>query len=122
MLLCDDCDDSYHTFCLRPPIEVIPQVIENILNILKLCELCTQGDWRCLKCDQTKLVEQTGLEQETPWPVKVLLNLLNLLKLLNSHLNTWQGLAGEVDQLETEFIKELVAELDREKEEMIIEN
>lgn len=33
MLLCDGCDDSYHTFCLMPPIMEIPK-----------------GDWRCPKC------------------------------------------------------------------------
>lgn len=33
MLLCDGCDDSYHTFCLMPPIAEIPK-----------------GDWRCPKC------------------------------------------------------------------------
>lgn len=33
MLLCDGCDDSYHTFCLMPPIVEIPK-----------------GDWRCPKC------------------------------------------------------------------------
>ena len=26
MLLCDGCDDSYHTFCLMPPLAEIPQV------------------------------------------------------------------------------------------------
>uniref|UniRef100_A0A146KQ53 [histone H3]-trimethyl-L-lysine(4) demethylase n=1 Tax=Lygus hesperus TaxID=30085 RepID=A0A146KQ53_LYGHE len=33
MLLCDGCDDSYHTFCLKPPLTSIPK-----------------GDWRCPKC------------------------------------------------------------------------
>ncbi len=33
MLLCDECDDSYHTFCLYPPIKEIPK-----------------GDWRCPPC------------------------------------------------------------------------
>ena len=27
MLLCDGCDDSYHTFCLLPPLQEIPQVL-----------------------------------------------------------------------------------------------
>jgi hypothetical protein len=26
MLLCDGCDDSYHTFCLVPPLAEVPQV------------------------------------------------------------------------------------------------
>jgi PHD-finger len=25
MLLCDGCDDSYHTFCLVPPLTEIPE-------------------------------------------------------------------------------------------------
>ncbi len=33
MLLCDGCDDAYHTYCLIPPIQEIPK-----------------GDWRCPKC------------------------------------------------------------------------
>ncbi|KAI4786978.1 hypothetical protein KUCAC02_036764 [Chaenocephalus aceratus] len=33
LLLCDGCDDSYHTFCLIPPLPEIPK-----------------GDWRCPKC------------------------------------------------------------------------
>lgn len=33
ILLCDGCDDSYHTFCLYPPLKEIPK-----------------GDWRCPLC------------------------------------------------------------------------
>lgn len=33
LLLCDGCDDSYHTFCLIPPLQEVPK-----------------GDWRCPKC------------------------------------------------------------------------
>ena len=33
MLLCDGCDDSYHTYCLFPPLKEIPK-----------------GDWRCPLC------------------------------------------------------------------------
>ncbi|KAG7495169.1 lysine-specific demethylase 5B-B-like [Solea senegalensis] len=33
LLLCDGCDDSYHTFCLIPPLHDIPK-----------------GDWRCPRC------------------------------------------------------------------------
>jgi histone demethylase JARID1 len=33
MLLCDECDDSYHTFCLYPPLKEVPK-----------------GDWRCPVC------------------------------------------------------------------------
>lgn len=33
LLLCDGCDDSYHIFCLIPPLHDVPR-----------------GDWRCPKC------------------------------------------------------------------------
>ena len=33
LLLCDGCDDSYHTFCLIPSLQDVPK-----------------GDWRCPKC------------------------------------------------------------------------
>ena len=33
ILLCDGCDDSYHTYCLFPPLKEIPK-----------------GDWRCPMC------------------------------------------------------------------------
>ena len=49
MLLCDGCDDSYHTFCLMPPLAEIPQ-----------------GDWRCPKCvlaEVSKPLEAFGFEQ-----------------------------------------------------------
>ena len=49
MLLCDGCDDSYHTFCLLPPLAEIPQ-----------------GDWRCPKCvlaEVSKPMEAFGFEQ-----------------------------------------------------------
>ncbi|XP_066248844.1 lysine-specific demethylase 5 [Euwallacea similis] len=49
MLLCDGCDDSYHTFCLMPPLSEIPK-----------------GDWRCPKCvaeEVSKPTEAFGFEQ-----------------------------------------------------------
>ncbi|KAK5639199.1 hypothetical protein RI129_011691 [Pyrocoelia pectoralis] len=49
MLLCDGCDDSYHTFCLMPPLTEIPK-----------------GDWRCPKCvavEVSKPTEAFGFEQ-----------------------------------------------------------
>ena len=33
MLLCDECDDPYHIYCLNPPLERIPT-----------------GEWRCPQC------------------------------------------------------------------------
>uniref|UniRef100_A0A8D8Y443 [histone H3]-trimethyl-L-lysine(4) demethylase n=1 Tax=Cacopsylla melanoneura TaxID=428564 RepID=A0A8D8Y443_9HEMI len=49
MLLCDGCDDSFHTFCLTPPLAEIPK-----------------GDWRCPKCVAFEVAQPTeafGFEQ-----------------------------------------------------------
>ncbi|KAG5835344.1 hypothetical protein ANANG_G00242890 [Anguilla anguilla] len=49
LLLCDGCDDSYHTFCLIPPLSDVPK-----------------GDWRCPKClaqECSKKAEAFGFEQ-----------------------------------------------------------
>lgn len=49
LLLCDGCDDSYHTFCLIPPLHDVPK-----------------GDWRCPKClaqECCKPHEAFGFEQ-----------------------------------------------------------
>ncbi|KAI4881507.1 hypothetical protein NFI96_012323 [Prochilodus magdalenae] len=49
LLLCDGCDDSYHTFCLIPPLHDVPK-----------------GDWRCPKClaqECRKPQEAFGFEQ-----------------------------------------------------------
>uniref|UniRef100_A0A8C5EIR0 [histone H3]-trimethyl-L-lysine(4) demethylase n=1 Tax=Gouania willdenowi TaxID=441366 RepID=A0A8C5EIR0_GOUWI len=49
LLLCDGCDDSYHTFCLIPPLNTVPK-----------------GDWRCPKClaqECNKPHEAFGFEQ-----------------------------------------------------------
>ncbi|XP_037540623.1 lysine-specific demethylase 5B-B isoform X2 [Nematolebias whitei] len=49
LLLCDGCDDSYHTFCLIPPLHDVPR-----------------GDWRCPKClaqECCKPHEAFGFEQ-----------------------------------------------------------
>uniref|UniRef100_A0A3T1CWC7 [histone H3]-trimethyl-L-lysine(4) demethylase n=1 Tax=Polyandrocarpa misakiensis TaxID=7723 RepID=A0A3T1CWC7_POLMI len=49
LLLCDGCDDSYHTYCLIPPLQNIPK-----------------GDWRCPKClakECNKKTDAYGFEQ-----------------------------------------------------------
>uniref|UniRef100_A0A8C4QEE2 [histone H3]-trimethyl-L-lysine(4) demethylase n=1 Tax=Eptatretus burgeri TaxID=7764 RepID=A0A8C4QEE2_EPTBU len=51
LLLCDGCDDSFHTFCLIPPLHDVPR-----------------GDWRCPKCvaeECSKPQETFGFEQAT---------------------------------------------------------
>ena len=51
MLLCDGCDDSYHTFCLIPALKEIPK-----------------GDWRCPRCVAEvckKPMESYGFEQSS---------------------------------------------------------
>nr|XP_032828000.1 remodeling and spacing factor 1 isoform X1 [Petromyzon marinus] len=45
ILLCDGCDDGYHTACLRPPLMLIPD-----------------GDWFCPSCQHKKLCEK--MEEE----------------------------------------------------------
>ncbi|XP_061075789.1 lysine (K)-specific demethylase 5Ba [Conger conger] len=49
LLLCDGCDDSYHTFCLVPPLSDVPK-----------------GDWRCPQCltqECSKTTVAFGFEQ-----------------------------------------------------------
>ncbi|XP_034028872.1 lysine-specific demethylase 5C isoform X2 [Thalassophryne amazonica] len=51
LLLCDGCDDNYHTFCLLPPLAEPPK-----------------GNWRCPKCvveECKKPAEAFGFEQAT---------------------------------------------------------
>ncbi|XP_078065110.1 lysine-specific demethylase 5C-like, partial [Mustelus asterias] len=51
LVLCEGCDDSYHTTCLIPPLPEIPR-----------------GDWRCPKCvveECKKPAEAFGFEQAT---------------------------------------------------------
>uniref|UniRef100_A0AAR2LAH1 [histone H3]-trimethyl-L-lysine(4) demethylase n=1 Tax=Pygocentrus nattereri TaxID=42514 RepID=A0AAR2LAH1_PYGNA len=50
LLLCDGCDDNYHTFCLLPPLSDPPK-----------------GNWRCPKCvaECKKPAEAFGFEQAT---------------------------------------------------------
>ncbi|XP_077979102.1 lysine-specific demethylase 5A-like [Glandiceps talaboti] len=51
LLLCDGCDDSYHTFCLIPPLSAVPR-----------------GDWRCPRCvaeECSKPQDPFGFEQAT---------------------------------------------------------
>lgn len=49
LLLCDGCDDSYHTYCLIPPLLTVPK-----------------GDWCCPKClakECNKKIDAYGFEQ-----------------------------------------------------------
>ncbi|XP_064606539.1 lysine-specific demethylase 5A-like isoform X1 [Liolophura sinensis] len=51
MLLCDGCDDAFHTYCLVPPMPDIPK-----------------GDWRCPECIKkacSKPQDPYGFEQST---------------------------------------------------------
>lgn len=57
LLLCDGCDDSYHTFCLIPPLHDVPK-----------------GDWRCPKClAQVKTQQMTRVMRKAPQLFKIFL-------------------------------------------------
>lgn len=49
MLLCDGCDDAFHTYCLVPPLSEVPK-----------------GDWRCPLCVKQVIVfpHVSGCEKE----------------------------------------------------------
>ena len=38
LLLCDDCDISYHTYCLDPPLQTVPKGGWK-------CKWCLRGPW-----------------------------------------------------------------------------
>ena len=42
MLLCDGCDDSYHTFCLLPAIAEIPKGCGSFNDQILIIWLCNQ--------------------------------------------------------------------------------
>ena len=45
LLLCDGCDEAYHTHCLRPQLDNIPD-----------------GDWFCVQCSGGGEEEEEGLD------------------------------------------------------------
>jgi len=47
MLLCDSCDDGYHIFCLKPPLQKIPE-----------------GDWSCRTCKRHQKQKQQQKQQK----------------------------------------------------------
>ena len=49
MLLCDSCDDAFHTYCLIPPLETIPK-----------------GDWRCPRCVAKVFLSGLGFYRVKP--------------------------------------------------------
>ncbi|KAH8324886.1 hypothetical protein KR074_011199 [Drosophila pseudoananassae] len=74
MLLCDGCDDSYHTFCLLPPLTSIPKgeyspektphaaITHTITFLLSI----PSGEWLCPRCvveEVSKPQEAFGFEQ-----------------------------------------------------------
>lgn len=71
LLLCDGCDDSYHTFCLIPPLHDVPK-----------------GDWRCPQC-LAQVIRQTieiGLKVIFCFVV-FLLNLILGIELISYYLS-----------------------------------
>ena len=57
MLLCDGCDHGYHTYCLRPPLERVPE-----------------GDWFCCHCTPVtpvkpqKRAQRVTFQEQPPSP------------------------------------------------------
>uniref|UniRef100_A0A4W3GF04 PHD-type domain-containing protein n=1 Tax=Callorhinchus milii TaxID=7868 RepID=A0A4W3GF04_CALMI len=50
LVVCEGCDEGYHTYCLIPPLPDIPR-----------------GDWRCPKCVvEVSDVNQTSLPPSLP--------------------------------------------------------
>lgn len=57
MLLCDGCNDGFHTFCLSPPLDSIPD-----------------GSWQCASCSATAICDSTNdlAAPESPTDIVVL--------------------------------------------------
>ena len=57
MLLCDNCDDGYHIYCLTPPLEAIPKTSWSCPRCSNdfdaVCDICKRGDdeYHMLLCD-----------------------------------------------------------------------
>lgn len=49
LLLCDACNDGYHTYCLRPKLSLVPE-----------------GEWFCPRCirEQQELERSNALQQQ----------------------------------------------------------
>ena len=57
MLLCDGCDHGYHTYCLKPPLQLVPE-----------------GDWFCRDCSPVTPVKPRKRTQQVTflevWPAR----------------------------------------------------
>ena len=56
LLLCDDCDISYHIYCLDPPLDQVPKGNWK-------CKWCV----KCVKCGTTAVPKGGGLGALTEW-------------------------------------------------------
>lgn len=73
LLLCDGCDDSYHTFCLIPPLHDVPK-----------------GDWRCPKClAQVRIQQLTRVMRRTPQLLKTFFFFIPPIGMLQTSGGVW---------------------------------
>lgn len=74
LLLCDECDDAYHTYCLDPPLRSVPE-----------------GAWYCPRCVEVRLGVLGCVQMHAPLPLKP--RILISLTLLRTHDRTPAGQA-----------------------------
>ena len=73
LLLCDGCDDSYHTFCLIPPLNDVPK-----------------GDWRCPKClAQVRIQQLTQEVRKAPQIFKIFFFFIPPVGMLQTSGGIW---------------------------------
>ena len=64
LLLCDECNKGYHTFCLNPPLKSCDNCFQSFVDI-------PEGDWYCPECLKKRVAEgntivvpkRSGVEQ-----------------------------------------------------------
>jgi hypothetical protein len=58
MLICDGCDKGYHTFCLQPPLERVPQ------DPVWVCQGCQRSGVTPASILEAQRCKGTQLEQQ----------------------------------------------------------
>ncbi len=73
MMLCDYCDDSYHFYCLNPPLKSIPANLKEFI-----CEKCKKG-----KLSKEKTIQTTINFPKNITPGKKVIFIMRLFILIN---------------------------------------